>query len=72
MLNEENMQRLLKSSEGKKPVAVPKQTTNSMTGYLPVQHGGPSSPKAASKFSGDLIPPISAGEPQRSLIKGRG
>lgn len=73
MLDDENMQRLLKSQEGKKPVAVLKTHTQGMSGYTPytMQHGL-HSPKSTSKHTNEGMPPISAGEPQRSLIKGRG
>lgn len=59
------MQRLLKSQEGKKPIAVLKTHTQGMVGYTPyVQHGA-QSPKSLSKTSklNEMVPPISAGEP---------
>lgn len=73
MLDDENMQRLLKSQEGKKPVAVLKPHTQGLSGYTPytMQHAV-HSPKSTSKHTDGIMPPISAGEPQRSLIKGRG
>ena len=75
MLDQENMQRLLKSQEGKKPIAVLKSQTqyNAMNGYAAQQAIGVAntSPKSGAR-TGDMIPPISAGEQQRSLINGRG
>ena len=65
MLDHENMQRILKSSDGKKPVAVLKSQNhfNPMGEYTNYQGGNQNlSPKSGARKTADIVTPISTGE----------
>jgi len=74
-LNEDSMARLLSSGNPKKASGITQPSKgNAMNSYMAMQHAG--SPLRAKQASmappAGNQPPVTAGEPQRSLIKGRG
>ena len=75
LLNEDSMTRLISSQNPKKSTGAVTQPTGGgpMNAYMGQQQLGspPRAPKPAMAATGPH-PPVTAGEPQRSLIKGRG
>jgi hypothetical protein len=69
------MTRLLSQGNAKKSIGITQPDKGNAMGSYMNQHHPPGSPNKGGKSpggTGGAHPPVTAGEPQRSLIKGRG